>query len=244
MGLALLADAEMVRVNRILDSVAGRTGPQEKLAALADARLTQERIGRSLDEMTEQFLNYRHDWELSHALPFVKMLAERQGKLRDLSRSFLQSASTGQLRKVSSSRRQAKVAELAGLIEPALAGLGERLRESEPSLAAGFTDGAKLLAGADLRQALQEAVRTTAAGAWSDAVKHQTAAAELLGKLHDRLRTAQAEAARQALADLKEKAKSDVEAQKVLEKLPPGSDKQQVKDFPDEPEARGPHAHP
>ena len=52
------------------------------------------------------------------------------------------------------------------------------------------------------------------------------------GALHDRLNEARAEAARQLLAALREKAHSDAEAQKAIEQLKAGSAESGVKDFP------------
>ncbi len=87
-GLALLADTEVVRLQRILDAVPSRDKPNDKRAALADARVTQERTVRSLEEMLEQYQAFRSDWELSYMIPFTKMLAERQTKMRDHSRKL------------------------------------------------------------------------------------------------------------------------------------------------------------
>jgi hypothetical protein len=55
----------------------------------------------------------------------------------------------------------------------------------------------------------------------------------MLAMLHAQLRQAQAEAAQKALAALKEKAKSDLEAQKELEKLAPGGSEAFLKDYPE-----------
>ena len=53
-----------------------------------------------------------------------------------------------------------------------------------------------------------------------------------LAALHDRLNEARAEAARQLLAALREKARSDAEAQKAIEQLKLGTTEPGVKDFP------------
>src|SRR5439155_14221116 len=54
-AVGLLADTEMVRVLRILDSVSTRDTPQAKRAALADGRVTAERVLRSLQDLLEQY---------------------------------------------------------------------------------------------------------------------------------------------------------------------------------------------
>src|SRR5262249_10515197 len=69
------------------------------------------------------------------------------------------------------------------------------------------------------------------AGDWGSAARSQAAATKELASLHARLRQAQIEAARKALAALQEKAKSDLEAQKALEKLKAGSGDTFVKDY-------------
>lgn len=235
LGLGMLADTEMVRVRRILDSVAGTPALPARRATLADARVTLERVGRSLAEIREQHAAFRADWELGHMTPFARMLAERQSKMRDQSRALAgtdaRRASAFQSR--SMARRQDKVRELCGLVRPAFLGISERIAASEPEIARAFTDGAATLAGAPLKSALTEASAAASAGRWDEAVRHQTAAAATLAALHAKLRDAQAEAARKALAALKEKLKSDLAAQKEIEKLAPGSAEAFVKDFPE-----------
>src|SRR5262249_48821999 len=71
------------------------------------------------------------------------------------------------------------------------------------------------------------------AGHSTEAVKHQTLAADILTALHARLRQAQQDAVTKALAALKERAKSDLQAQKELEKLVPGSAEKLVNDYPE-----------
>lgn len=234
-AVGLLADTEIVRLLRILDSVPSRDQPQAKRAALADARVTQERIVRSLEDVLEQYLAFRSDWELGHMVPFTKMLAERQTKMRDQSkRQVGQSASQAEgFLRLSMSRRQGKVQELCKLIQPAFAGLAARLQEQEPAIAQSFAKGAATLAGEPLHTAFRQATDEAKAGRWPETVLQQTALAETLTALHAQLRQAQVEAAQKAIAALKEKAKSDLEAQKELEKLPPGTAEAMVKDFPD-----------
>jgi hypothetical protein len=167
-------------------------------------------------------------------IPFTKMLAERQVKLRDQSRQFAGSAATAEeFRRRSMGSRQQKVADLCGLIRPAFAGLAERLKDEEATLARAFEEGAATLAGDGLRRPLREAEAAARAGRWSEAARRQTEAAAVLAALQTRLRQAQTEAARKALAALKERAKSDLRAQQELDKLQAGSAERLVKDFPD-----------
>jgi hypothetical protein len=233
-AVSMLADTEMVRAQRILDSVPGRDPIQAKRAALADARLAQERIVRSLEEIRAQYGVFRSDWELGHMIPFAKMLADRQTRLRDQSRGFAGTAAgpVEEFQRRSMSRRQAKVLELCKLIQPAFTGLGTRLKDQEPGIARAFTSEAGTLASEALQQPLHQAAAEAAAGHWTETVRHQAVAADTLAALHRRLREAQAEAARQALAALRARAKSDLEAQKELEKLAPGTAEAFVKDFP------------
>src|SRR5205807_6267636 len=81
-SVGMLADTEMIRAIRILEAVPAREGTEAKRSALADARLTQERTARSLQEILEQYVNFRHEWELGHMVAFIDLLAERQGRLR------------------------------------------------------------------------------------------------------------------------------------------------------------------
>ncbi len=124
-----------------------RDEPQKKRAALADARVTQERIVRSLEEILEQYSSFRADWELGHMVPFVKMLAERQTKMRVQSkRQVGQPAGNAERSmRLSMNRRQLKMQELCNLIQPAFVSLAARLKEIEPALAKAYADGAATL---------------------------------------------------------------------------------------------------
>ncbi len=234
-ALSMLADTEMVRLQRIYDAVPSRDKPQDKRAALADARLTQERIIRSLEEMFEQYQAFRSDWELSYMIPFTKMLAERQTKMRDHSKKKPHQASdkTEELSRASMHRRQTKVFDLCKLIQPAFVGLATRLETQEPSMSTAFLAASRSLSSHDLLKPLTQAADDAKAGRWSDAANQQTLAAEQLTAIHDNLRKAQVEAAQKALAALKEKAKSDVEAQKEIDKLAPGTAEAFLKELPD-----------
>jgi hypothetical protein len=232
-AVTMLANTEMVRLGRIFDSVPSRAQPQAKRAALADARLTQERILRSLQEIQDQYAVFRSDWELSHMIPFTKMLADRQGRMRDQSRHYgSKGAGTAEAyQRRSMGRRQQKILDLCRLIQPAFSGLAARLQEQEPTLSKAFQEGAGTLGGAALHKPMTQAIQDAEAGRWAEAATQQTLAASALAALHAKLRQAQADLAQKALAALKEKAKSDLQAQKELEKLDAGSDKTLLKDY-------------
>jgi hypothetical protein len=235
LGLGLLADTEMDRIGRIFDAVVSREMIPAKQKALADARATQERIAKSLEDMTEQHARFRSDWELGNMIPFVKMLSERQTKLRDHAKVQLKQVGTEaeKYQRVSVGRRQGKVLDLCKLIQPAFDSLSERLREQEVGLSAAFARGSATLGDAKLHEPMTKANEAALAGKWSEALPLQTSAAEQLAALHADLRKAQVEAAQKALDSLKEKAKTDLESQKELEKLQEGSGDSYVKDFPE-----------
>ncbi|MBI2805819.1 MAG: hypothetical protein HYX68_12640 [Planctomycetes bacterium] len=233
-ALGMLADTEMLRLQRIHDAVPVRETPKDKRAALADARATQERIIRSLEEILQQYQAFRSDWELSYMIPFTKMLAERQAKMRDQSRlTAAKGAGQNGLAAKSMHRRQLKMLDLCKLIQPAFTGLAARLELQEPEVASAFLAGSKMLASDALLKPVAQAADDAQAGRWSDASQHQAQAAEKLTAIYELLRKAQSDAAQKALAALKEKAKSDLEAQKELEKLTPGSTEAFLKDYPD-----------
>ncbi len=147
-ALAMLADTEMERTLRILDSVPTRDQPQAKRTALGDARLTQDRIVRSLQEMLEQYESFKSDWELSHLIPITKMLAERQSKLYDQSRRLAAgSVQQTDYQRTSSAQRQTKLLDLCRLIQPAFIRASDRLKELEPTLSSAFKAGGGVLGG-------------------------------------------------------------------------------------------------
>lgn len=235
-GLAMLAESEIVRLKRIYDAVPSRDTPATKRAALADARVTQERIIRSLEEMLEQYAAFRSDWELNNMIPFTKMLAERQTKMRDQSKKHATIGEPSPVRDrltASMHRRQSKVLDLVNLIRPAFTGLANRLANQEPTLGKAFGDGAKTLADDALQTPLAQAIDAVKAGRWNDVVQTQTQAADQLTALHANLHQAHLDVAQKALAALKEKLKSDLEAQKEIDRLTPGSTESFLKDFPD-----------
>jgi hypothetical protein len=232
-AVGLLADTEMVRVQRILEAVEVREQPSGKRSALADARLTQERILHSLQELQEQYASFRQDWELSNMVPFVKMLADRQTRMRDQSRRFAESARTEKYQQLSMSGRQTKLIDLCKLIQPAFVGLAERVKDQDAMLAKAFGQASATLAGDSLRNPMREAQEDAGNGRWSDVAGKQTAAAAILTDLHAQLHQAQLEAAKRALAALKEKAKTDLEAQKELDRLKAGTGDAAVKNYPE-----------
>jgi len=232
-SVGLLADTEMVRAHLALDSVAGRETPEAKRAALADARAAQERTVRSLEEIRDAYASFRASWELANMIPFTKMLADRQKKLAELAQQTAESGKPADALAASAHRRQVKLLELCQLIQPAFKGLGERLASSEPTLSAAFAAGAVVLASDSLKAPMAQAAEDLKAGRWAAAAPRQAAAAKELAELHARLRQGQAEAARQLLALLHEKAKSDREAQKALEELKAGTAESGVKDLGD-----------
>ncbi|MEQ2009414.1 MAG: hypothetical protein ABMA26_21745, partial [Limisphaerales bacterium] len=82
-SVGMLADTAMVRMIRVIESVATQDTPTAKRAALAEARFTAERTIASLNEMLGQYVQFRQTWELSNMTPFLKMLADRQAAFRD-----------------------------------------------------------------------------------------------------------------------------------------------------------------
>lgn len=240
LGLALLADTEFVRVQRIGESVPSRETAVAKQAALADARVTHERIGRSLREIADQFASFRSDWELAHLIPFIQRLAERQVRLRDetlvagaASPSELPSKTSGagSLSHEPSHlvRRQEKLHALCRLLPPACEGLAERLQADNTALAGAFAAAGRAVVEPAWQEPFVEAVRQLQARDWPGATQSQTTAAEQLAAVHGVLQRAQADAARRALQALRDKARSDLAAQQELNKLPPGTTESETK---------------
>lgn len=223
-SLGMLADSEMVRATRILEAVPGRETPQDKRAAMTDAKATQERTVRSLREIAAQYARFRQDWELANMIPFVKVLADRQRALQETSakNAALPSGSIDAATRAAAGRRQAKVAQLCGLSRVAFEGLTERVKPDEPILGQGFAAAATSLGASELTGAMTEAAAFAAEGQWAAAAPKQDAAAKALATIYEQLQAAKLEAARQALAAIREKAKSDVASQAELERLRAG----------------------
>src|SRR5439155_15744099 len=117
------------------------------------------RVLRTIADLQEQYASFRADWELVNMIPFTKMLAERQGKLRDQSKqNAVQAAGpTETLQRQSMHRRQNKMVELVQLIQPAFTGLGMRMIAQEPILAKAFENGAATLKSNELQKPLRQA---------------------------------------------------------------------------------------
>jgi len=234
LSLGMLADTEMIRSVRVLESVATRDDAAGRRTAFTEARATQQRTATSLQQILEQYVRFRQEWELAHMTPFVKMLADRQALLRDESRHRIEAGTgaTMPMHLEAAMRRQAKVAELCGLAAVALSGLAERTREIESELATAFESAGEVLASEQLKMPLMAAGMAVSAGDWNAAAREQGSAADLLTETWRRLKEAQTEAARKQLAGLAERAETDIAAQAELEKLKAGSGD----DLLDEPE--------
>jgi hypothetical protein len=234
-GLGLLADTEHMRLMRILDAVPARDEPQAKQAALADAHTTHERVIRSLEEIQQQHAAFRASWELNHMLPLATELAQQQSRLAQQSERYAApssgtSSSAGDAITRLMARRQARIGQVCKLIEPAFGSVSAQLTSNEPELSAAFAAGRTTLAGEPLAQLFSRADAAIRAGNWPEAGAAQTEAAAALDQLCQRIRAAQAEAARKLLAALEEAAKSDAAAQAELEALLAGSTTSGVKD--------------
>jgi len=233
LSLGMLADTEMIRTIRVLESLATRDDAAGRRMALSEARATQQRTWQSIEQILEQYIRFRQDWELAHMTPFVKMLADRQDALRDESQRLAESnAAATAPKRETGARRQTKLAELCGIAATAFSGLAERTQEIEAELADAFTNTAELLQSDQLAEPLAAAVTALSAGEWASATAEQSKAAELLVQAWTRLKEAQAEAARRMLDGLAERAESDLTVQAELERLKAGSDE----DLLDEPE--------
>ena len=227
LAVELLADTEMMRAERIIGSVAGRDSPAAKRAALADARLTGERIVLSLREILDQYVRWRQDWEMANMLPFTRMLAERQQRMVGEARAYAGQPEVARDNAVRNGawRRQAKLGELAGLAQTAFAGMGGRVGERNPLLAGAFIQAAAAFdtAGSGVKPLMGKAADCLQAGQWSAAATNQQAAVAALVAIHARLLKLQAEAARQTLAEVQKLAAESVEAQQAIARLQPGT---------------------
>ncbi len=231
LSVGMLADSEMVRAIRIFESVPTQDTLQSKRAAMTDAKTTQERTIRSLREILEQYTRFREDWELSNMIAFTKMLADRQAGLQVESTKNV-TALAGKpdaARQGAANRRQLKIAQLCEMDRIAFDGLAGRVKSDEPIMSAAFAVASVALTSADLKGAFAAAASSVNAGQWSAAAAKQDVVAKSLGAIHQQLQAAKIEAAKQALAALQEKAKSDVEAQKQLERLRAGSNENSLK---------------
>ena len=220
-SLAMLADAEMVRAIRVLEAVPAKDDPQGKRAALAEARFTQERTIRSLNEILDQYVQFRQNWELANMTPFVKMLADRQAALRDESTANAAKPAPPLAAK-SAAQRQTKLLALSGLAQVALAGVGERTVQVDEPLGQAFTAAATAFDSGGVKAAMQQASADLAAGHWDAAAPAQTKAATALAQIHAQLKKACADAITRAMKEAERK-ESLLAAQKELGKLMAGS---------------------
>lgn len=226
LSVGMLADTEMVRSIRILESVIKRDSPQDKQAALADARLTGERTLRSLHEILDQYVDFREQWELSHMLAFTKMLAERQKGMADASLTYVglppDAINADQRRSVG--RRQLKLMELATLAQQAFRGMAKRESQVGKLLAEGFSAAADAFDSREVKTRMLQAAAACESGSWVASEPAQRQATADLIAIYTDLRKVQADAARQSLDELQKLAKSDVDVQKEIDKLQAGTD--------------------
>ncbi|MCE9592307.1 MAG: hypothetical protein K8S99_17510 [Planctomycetes bacterium] len=225
-SVGMLADTEFIRAIRILEQVPTRDTVQSKRSALADARLTQERTVRSLNEITDAYAKFRRDWELANMTSFTKMLADRETAMAVNSRALaaLPAGATGDRQRQAGARRQQKVTELTTLAHRAFTQLGAESKEAVGAiLADAFTRAGKSLGDSGLIGSLSLAQQHASAGKWSDTATEQEAAAKVLVAVYLDLRKAQVEAAQLAMADLKQLKESNLDAQKDIEKLRSGT---------------------
>ncbi|HEY8668895.1 MAG TPA: hypothetical protein VIL86_19765, partial [Tepidisphaeraceae bacterium] len=166
LSVGMLADTEMVRAMRILDAVMKRPTSQERRNALTDARQTQERTERSLEEMLEHYVQFRKDWEMSHMLPFIEMMAQRQQRMAEASKTYaaMPAAAVGEMQRQATARRQTKLIELCGLVQKALAGMAERTEQSGAKLSEAFKAGAQAFDKTGVKSLMQQAAQSVGQG--------------------------------------------------------------------------------
>ncbi len=224
LSVAMLADSEMIRAIRVLDSVATRDDAAGRRNSFADARATMARTLQSLREIHEQYLHFRKEWELAHMTPFLRMLADRQAILRDQSARWSgQESQPTAAQQATGSRRQVKLNELCRLASTAFSALAERAAESESPLSEAFAETSEALAGDELLGMQKSAQSAIEAQNWSVATQQQAQAAASLDEIYKKLREALAEAARRLLAEKSENDESKLERQAELGKLKEGS---------------------
>jgi hypothetical protein len=223
LSVAMLADSEMIRAIRVLDSVATRDDAAGRRTSFADARATTARTLQSLREIHEHYVHFRKEWELAHMTPFLRMLADRQAILRDQSARWSgQESQPTAAQQATSVRRQAKLIELCGLAATAFSGLAERAAESESPLSEAFAETSEALGGEALSGLQKSAVAAIEAKNWSEAAQQQTQAAAALDGSYSKLREAMTEAARKLLAQKDPHDESKLDQQAELGKLKEG----------------------
>ena len=227
LSVAMLADTEMVRSIRQLRAVTGKDNNQQKRATLADARLTQQRVVRSLREINEQYVQFRKDWELSHMMAFTKMLADRQQRMAEATASLssLSADALSPAQRSAVARRQQKVLELANLAQTAFAGMVEFEPIVGKTMADAFGAAAQAFDDSGLKADMVQAGRELQDGWWPQAVPPQRRAAGALANIHLDLKKAQTLAAREALTELEQLVEGDAQLQQALAQLRAGSAK-------------------
>ena len=227
MSVDMLATSEMRRAIQILESVPKQENPQSMRAALSDARMTHERVIESLEEMLGAYVTFRKEWELTHMVPFTRMLADRQQAMAEASVKYadMSADAVGPVQRSATTRRQAKLLELCGMAHTAFAGMAEMESDAGPVMVAAFTKASESLAAPALVEPMRQAEQSLRTSSWSAAAGHQREAATQLAEIYAGLRQAQSQAAQEALDELKELAKSDLKAQEALDKLKEGSGK-------------------
>jgi hypothetical protein len=221
LSLGMLADTEMIRATRVLETAPVKDDPRDKRTALAEARNTLERTLRSLGEILEQYVQFRQNWELANMTPMVKMLADREASLRDESTLHAgrppRAAATQ-----AAAQRQTKLLTLATLVQKALTGMGERTTPVDEPLGQAFTSAATAFDANGAKASMQRAATETGKGNWGPASEEQMRAAAALLEIHSALKKAAAEAIARAARDAQQKA-SDLAAQKELGTILAGS---------------------
>lgn len=229
-SVGLLADTELVRGVKAVESVPTREDPRQKLAALTESRLTLERAQRSFQEIHRNFVVFREGWELEHMVPFTQMVAARQAKLGEVSLRYAglpAEALTPRVRQ-GCARRQDKAGQLTGLASTAFRRLAHRVETVGAPLATAYGEAATALLADPVKSGQAQAVARIRAADWPGAAVAQQAAAAGIEAIVGRLMQAQADVARALLAKLEELARDDVEAQAALKALQAGSGAQSL----------------
>lgn len=224
-SMGMLADTEMVRAVKAVESVLTREEPLRKRAALMEARATLERVQRSFGEILQSFTVYRREWELENMTPFTLMVAERQTKLGEVSLRYagLPAASLTDRVRAGCVRRQRKVAELAGLAAAAFRSLAGREDLVGKVAAAAYSEAVRELGAEAVTAPMQRTLTLLDKSDWRGAAAAQEEAAAALHAVVDKLVKAQRDAAQALLAELQELARDDAEAQAAIKKLQEGS---------------------
>lgn len=223
--LGMLADTELVRCIRMLESVSTKETAQDRRTVLTDVRLTQRRIIRTLESILDRYVAFRLDWELAHMVSYTRMLAERQHRMaeKSLSHAILPTEIIGATRPGTASRRQAHLLQMAGLAQTAFVRMTEHPDVVATPLSEAFQAAASTFDSSGLKSRMQEAHDFLSEAAWPDAAPLQRAASENLLAIHEDLRKAQILAARQAIASIQELSQENLEAQSAIQQLKPGT---------------------